>query len=169
MTTKLKGEEVKLLGNEPKVGALAPEVKLIDKNLAEVSVGGKKDKVQLIVTVPSLDTAVCATETRNFNVKAAGLDGVETTIVSVDLPFAQKRFCSTDGIDNLVVASDFRSKQFANAYGVLIGSGVLSGLLARAVFVVDKEGKISYVQMVAEIADEPNYDEALEAARAACD
>lgn len=166
-TTNLKGQSVELLGTELKVGDKAPSITLVDKDLANLQVGGAKDKTQLVVVVPSLDTAICAAETRNFNVKASSLEGVETIIVSMDLPFAQKRFCSTEGIDNLSVGSDFRQKAFGNAYGMLLGSGALEGVLARAIFVVDKSGVITYKQLVPEISAEPNYEEALNAAKSA--
>ncbi len=165
--TKLKGNDVNLSGNDVKVGDNAPEVKVVGKDLGEITVGGAKDKVQLIVAVPSLDTAVCAAETRKFNEEAAGIEGVEVTVVSMDLPFAMGRFCTTEGIENLSVGSDFRNKDFANAYGVLIADGPLAGVSARAIFVVGKDGKITYKQIVPEITEEPNYQEALEAAKAA--
>ena len=165
--TKLKGNDVDLSGNDVKVGDNAPEVKVVGKDLGEITVGGAKDKVQLIVAVPSLDTAVCAAETRKFNEEAAGIEGVEVTVVSMDLPFAMGRFCTTEGIENLSVGSDFRNKDFANAYGVLIADGPLAGVSARAIFVVGKDGKITYKQIVPEITEEPNYQEALEAAKAA--
>ncbi len=165
--TKLKGNDVNLSGNDVNVGDSAPEVKVVGKDLSEITVGGAKDKVQLIVAVPSLDTPVCAAETRKFNEEAAKIDGVEVVVVSMDLPFAMGRFCTTEGIENLSVGSDFRNKDFANAYGVLIADGPLAGVSARAIFVVNKDGKITYKQIVPEITEEPNYQEALEAAKAA--
>lgn len=165
--TKLKGNVVNLAGTELKVGDTAPEVTVVKSDLSEIVVGGAKDSVQLIVVVPSLDTPVCATETRNFNTKAATLDGVETVVVSMDLPFASKRFCSTEGIENVSVASDFREKAFGKAYGMLLADSPLAGVLARAIFVVNKEGKITYKELVPEITAEPEYDQALLAANAA--
>jgi len=165
--TKLKGNDVNLSGNEVNVGDKAPEVKVVGKDLSEIAVGGAKDKVQLLVAVPSLDTAVCAAETRKFNEEASKIDGVEITVVSMDLPFAMGRFCTTEGIDNLNVGSDFRNKDFATSYGVLIADGPLAGVSARAIFVVGKNGEITYKQIVPEITEEPNYQEALEAAKAA--
>ncbi len=165
-TTKLKGNEVNLAGNEVNVGDKAPEVTVVNSDgLADKVVGGAQGKKQLIVVVPSLDTPVCATETRNFNAKAAELDNVDVTVVSMDLPFAAGRFCSTEGIENLTVASDFRNKDFANAYGVLIADGPLAGVTARAIFVVDENGIVTYKEIVPEITEEPNYDAALEAAK----
>ncbi len=163
-TTKFKGTDVELLGNEVNVGDKAPEVTVVNSDgLGDVTVGGAQGKKQLIIVVPSLDTGVCATETRNFNAKAAGLDNVITTVVSLDLPFAAGRFCSAEGIDNLTVASDFRNKDFANAYGVLLGGSVLAGVTCRAIFVVDENGIITYKEIVPEITEEPNYDAALAA------
>ncbi len=163
-TTKLKGNEVNLAGNEVNVGDKAPEVTVVNSDgLADKKVGGATGKKQLIIVVPSLDTPVCATETRNFNQKVAELDNVDVTVVSMDLPFAASRFCSTEGIDNLTVASDFRNKDFANAYGVLIADGPLAGVTCRAIFVVDENGVVTYKEIVPEITEEPNYDAALEA------
>ncbi len=165
-TVTLKGNECNLTGNELNVGDKAPKVVVVKSDdLSEVAVGGAKDKAQLIIAVPSLDTPVCAMETTKFNNQAAGIDNLEVTVVSMDLPFAAKRFCSTEGIENLTVASDFRNKDFAKAYGVLIADGPLAGVIARAIFVVDKDGNIVYKQLVPEITDEPNYEEALNAAK----
>ncbi len=163
-TTKLKGNTVNLSGNEVNVGDKAPQITVVNsEGLADKVVGGATGKTQLIVVVPSLDTPVCATETRQFNAKAAEHKDVEVTVVSMDLPFAAGRFCSTEGIDNLVVASDFRNKDFANAYGVLIADGPLAGVTCRAIFVVDASGTITYKEICPEITEEPNYDGALAA------
>ncbi len=165
-TTKFKGTDVELLGNEVNVGDKAPEVTVVNSDgLGDVTVGGAQGKKQLIIVVPSLDTGVCATETRNFNAKAADLKDVITTIVSLDLPFAAGRFCSAEGINNLTVTSDFRNKDFANAYGVLLGGSVLAGVTCRAIFVVDENGIVTYKEIVPEITEEPNYDAALAAVK----
>jgi thiol peroxidase len=165
-TTMLKGNVVNLAGNEVNVGDKAPEVTVVNSDgLADKVVGGAQGKKQLIVVVPSLDTAVCATETRNFNKRASEIEGVDLTIVSMDLPFAAGRFCSTEGIDNLTVASDFRNKDFANAYGVLIADGALAGVTCRAIFAVNEEGVVTYKEIVPEITEEPNYDAALDAVK----
>lgn len=168
-TVTLKETNVcKLAGTLVSVGDEAPVVTVVkSEDLSEVTVGGAKDKAQLVIAVPSLDTPVCAMETTKFNNQAAAIDGLEVTVVSMDLPFAAKRFCSTEGIENLTVGSDFRNKDFADAYGVLIADGPLAGVTARAIFVVGKDGKVAYKQLVPEITAEPNYDEALEAAKAA--
>lgn len=165
-TTKFKGTDVELLGNEVNVGDKAPEVTVVNSDgLGDVKVGGAQGKKQLIIVVPSLDTGVCATETRNFNAKAADLKDVITTIVSLDLPFAAGRFCSAEGITNLTVTSDFRNKDFANAYGVLLGGSVLAGVTCRAIFVVNEEGIVTYKEIVPEITEEPDYDAALAAVK----
>nr|2YZH_A Chain A, Probable thiol peroxidase [Aquifex aeolicus VF5]2YZH_B Chain B, Probable thiol peroxidase [Aquifex aeolicus VF5]2YZH_C Chain C, Probable thiol peroxidase [Aquifex aeolicus VF5]2YZH_D Chain D, Probable thiol peroxidase [Aquifex aeolicus VF5] len=157
-TVNLKGNPVTLVGPELKVGDRAPEAVVVTKDLQEKIVGGAKDVVQVIITVPSLDTPVCETETKKFNEIMAGMEGVDVTVVSMDLPFAQKRFCESFNIQNVTVASDFRYRDMEK-YGVLIGEGALKGILARAVFIIDKEGKVAYVQLVPEITEEPNYDE----------
>ena len=163
-TTKFKGTDVELLGNTVNVGDKAPAITVVNSaGLGDVTVGGATGKKQLIIVVPSLDTGVCATETRNFNAKAAGLSDVTVTLVSLDLPFAAGRFCQAEGIDNLTVCSDFRNKEFANAYGVLLGGSVLAGVTCRAIFVVDANGVVAYKEIVPEITEEPNYDAALAA------
>lgn len=165
-TTMLKGNVVNLAGNTVNVGDKAPAVTVVNSNgLADKVVGGASGKKQLIVVVPSLDTAVCATETRNFNKRASEIEGVDLTVVSMDLPFAAGRFCSTEGIDNLVVASDFRNKDFANAYGVLIADGALAGVTCRAIFAVDANGIVTYKEIVPEITAEPDYEAALAAVK----
>lgn len=160
-TTKLKGTPVKLSGKQIKVGDSAPSVKVVAKDLSEIKVGGKGDTIQVIVAVPSLDTAVCASETRRFNTEAAKIEGATVSVISMDLPFAMGRFCTTEGIDNLVVGSDFRDKKFAESYGILIADGPLKGLNARAIFVVNKSGKVVYKELCEEITAEPNYEAAL--------
>ncbi|WP_295053096.1 thiol peroxidase [Sulfuricurvum sp.] len=165
-TTMLKGNVVNLAGNTVNVGDKAPAVTVVNSNgLADKVVGGASGKKQLIVVVPSLDTAVCATETRNFNKRASEIEGVDLTVVSMDLPFAAGRFCSVEGIDNLVVASDFRNKDFANAYGVLIADGALAGVTCRAIFAVNEEGTVIYKEIVPEITAEPEYEAALAAVK----
>ena len=149
-----KGNAVKLKGNSLEVGANAPQVALKAQDLSEITIG-EKGKTQILLSVPSLDTPVCATEAREFNKKVASYPNAEVIIISQDLPFAMSRFCSTEGINNLKVASDFVSKEFGEKYGVLIDDGALKGLLARAVFVV-KDGKIAYKELVSEITEMPN-------------
>jgi thiol peroxidase len=168
-TVTFKNDTVcNLAGNEVNVGDKAPEVTVVncDPMLQDEKVGGE-GKVQLVVAVPSLDTPVCDAETRKFNEEAAKLDDVEVITVSMDLPFAAARWCGAAGIDNVKVCSDFRNKEFGKEYGVLLADGPLAGVLARVIFVIDKDGKVSYKQVVPEITQEPNYDEAISAAKEA--
>jgi len=162
-TTHLKGSVVNLAGNEVSVGDLAPIVKVVAKDLSEIQVGGEQGKAQVVVVVPSLDTPVCAAETRKFNEEAAKMENAEVIVVSMDLPFAMGRFCTTEGIENLTVGSDFRAKAFAKSYGVLIASGALAGVTCRAIFVINASGVITYKEICPEITEEPNYDAALAA------
>jgi thiol peroxidase len=168
-TVTFKNDTVcNLAGNEVNVGDKAPEVTVVNCNpmLQDEKVGGE-GKVQLVVAVPSLDTPVCDAETRKFNEEASKLDDVEVITVSMDLPFAAARWCGAAGIDNIKVCSDFRNKEFGKEYGVLLADGPLAGVLARVIFVIDKDGKVSYKQVVPEITQEPNYDEAIAAAKEA--
>lgn len=160
-----KGNAVTLAGKEVKVGDKAPKVDLVAGDLSLKSVGGASGKYQVINVVPSLDTGVCATQTRTFNEKAASLPNTEVFVVSLDLPFAQGRFCSTEGINNVVALSDFRNKEFGNTYGVILADSPLQGLLTRAVFVVNPNGEVVYKEIVSEITTEPNYDAALNAVK----
>ena len=166
-TTTFKGTTVNLSGTEINVGDKAPSVIATGTDLSDVTIGGAKDKIQLIITVPSLDTATCAAETRRFNVDVNNLDICETTVVSMDLPFASERFCSTEGIENLSVASDYIDKEISKAYGVLMADNKLKGLSARAIFVIDRDGKVVYKEIVEEVTAEPNYEAALEAIKEA--
>ncbi len=166
-TVTLKGDTVcNLGGKELNVGDSAPEVVVVatEPMLSEKKIGGAQGKKQVFVVVPSLDTPVCDSETRKFNEKLAGT-GADVSVISMDLPFAGAKFCSTAGIKNLTVCSDFRNKDFANAYGVLLADGPLKGLTCRAIFVVGTDGKISYKQIVPEITAEPDYDEVIAAAK----
>ncbi len=166
-TTMFKGAIVHLEGESLNVGDEAPIVTAIGTDLADVKIGGASDKIQLIVTVPSLDTGTCAAETRRFNSDVNDLDICETTVVSMDLPFASDRFCTTEGIANLSVVSDYLDKEVSRTYGVLMTDGLLKGLSARAVFVINRNGEIVYKEIVAEVTDEPNYEAALEAIKEA--
>lgn len=167
-TVTLKGNECNLAGSEVSMGGVAPQVTVVAaEGLADKVVGGASDKVQVLVVVPSLDTPVCAAETRKFNDEAASIEGAEVIVISMDLPFAASRFCETEGIEHLTVTSDFRNKAFANAYGVLIADGPLAGVTCRAIFVVNKDGRITHKQIVPEITDEPDYGSALSAVKSA--
>ena len=166
-TVNFKGNPIRLAGNELRIGDAAPEVKVVAGDLSEKKVGGAQGIVQVLLAVPSLDTPVCATQTRKFNQSASEIAGAQVTVISMDLPFASSRFCTTEGIRNVVAASDFREKTFAKSYGVLVNEGPLSGLTCRAVFVVCKDVKIAYREMVPDITQEPDYAAALDAARKA--
>lgn len=160
-----KGNAVSLKGKEINVGDSAPKVELIAGDLSTKSVGGASGKFQIINVVPSLDTGVCATQTRKFNEKATSLSNAEVFVVSLDLPFAQGRFCSIEGIQNVVALSDFKNKAFGESYGVILAGSPLEGLLTRAVFVVNPEGKVVHKEIVSEVTNEPNYDAALAAVK----
>ena len=162
-TTKLKGNVVNLSGAEINVGDVAPIVNVVAQDLSEIQVGGQQGKAQVLVVVPSLDTPVCAAETRKFNEKAAAMENAEVTVVSMDLPFAMGRFCTTEGIEDLRVGSDFRAKMLAKSYGVLIAEGPLAGVTCRAIFVINASGVVTYKEICEEITEEPNYDAAFAA------
>ena len=162
----LRNNPVTLAGPEIKAGATAPDFAALDNGLQPVKLSGTHGKVIVLSSVPSLDTPVCDTETRRFNEEAGKLGGnVEVWTISMDLPFAQKRWCGAAGVTNVKTLSDFRDHAFAQNYGVLIKDGPLTGLTARAVFVVGKDGKVKHAEYVKEITTEPNYDAALAAAK----
>ncbi|SQB99302.1 thiol peroxidase [Helicobacter fennelliae] len=161
MNVKFKGQNATLKGSPLKIGDNTPEVKLVGKDLSEVTIGGAQGKTQIINIVPSLDTGVCATQARTFNQKAAGLKDCIVYVVSMDLPFAMGRFCSTEGIENLVVASDFVNKALGEKYGVLLVDSPLKGLLSRAVLVINPQGKLIYQEICEEITNEPDYEAAI--------
>ncbi|HDQ99408.1 MAG TPA: thiol peroxidase [candidate division WOR-3 bacterium] len=157
------GKPVTLLGPELKVGDKAPDATLTANDLSAVKLSDHSGKVLIVSSVPSLDTAVCDVETRRFNTEAAGLgDGVRVLTVSMDLPFAQKRWCGAAGVERVLTLSDHREAEFGLAWGVLMKG---SRLLARAVFVVDREGVIRYIELVGEVGREPDYEAALAVAR----
>ncbi len=159
----LKGNPVTLLGPAIKPGDDAPDVELLTNDLEPFKLSSLKGKVAVLITVPSLDTQVCDIETKRFNDEAQKLgDGVAVVVISVDLPFAQKRWCGAAGVSAVQTLSDHRDTAFGLAYGVLI-QGVR--LLARAIFVVDKDGDVRYVQIVPEVAQEPDYAAVLDAVR----
>jgi len=159
----LKGNPVTLVGNEIKVGEQAPDAELVANDLSAVKLSSFNGKVRIITSVPSLDTLVCDIETRRFNEEAGRLgDGLIVLTASMDLPFAQKRWCGAAGVKNVRTLSDYRDALFGKSYGVLIKD---LRLLARAVFVLDRNGVIRYQELVGEIASEPNYEAAMKAAR----
>jgi len=159
-----KGNPVTLLGNEVKVGDKAPSFTVLANDLSKVTLEDSKGQVRLISVVPSIDTGVCDAQTRRFNEEAAKLDNVKVLTVSVDLPFAQKRWCGANGIENVQTLSDHRDLSFGEAYGVAIQE---LRLLARAVFVVDSNDKVTYVEYVSEATNHPDYEAAIEAAKKA--
>lgn len=158
------GKAVTLLGNEVKVGDQAPDFTVRANNLSRVTLENSKGTVRVISVVPSIDTEVCDQQTRRFNQEAANLEGVTILTVSVDLPFAQKRWCGAAGVDKVQTVSDYRDQNFGEAYGVLIKE---FRLLTRAIFVIDKNDKVTYVEYVPEATDHPNYEAAIEAAKKA--
>lgn len=161
----LKGNPVNLSGSLPKVGSPAPEFTLVRQDLSPVSKKDLAGKIVVLLTVPSLDTPVCAIETRKFNERAASLPGVNVLVASADLPFAIKRFCGAEGIQNVHGVSDVRDREFAKRWGVAIADGPLAGVHARAAFVLDAKGTVKYAALVPEIAQEPDYDAILAAAK----
>ncbi|MDP4164559.1 MAG: thiol peroxidase [Bacillota bacterium] len=159
-----KGNPVTLLGNEVKVGDKAPDFTVLANDMSPVKLENTKGQVRLITSVPSIDTGVCDAETRRFNEESSKLDNVKILTVSVDLPFAQKRWCAAAGIENVQTLSDHRELSFGEAYGVAIKE---LRLLARAVFVVDSSDTVTYVEYVSEATEHPNYEAAIEAAKQA--
>jgi thioredoxin-dependent peroxiredoxin len=160
------GKPLVLVGNRVRAGDSAPDFKAVDAGFKTVTLADFKGKVVLISAVPSLDTKVCSLQTKRFNEESAKLPGdVVIVTISADLTFAQKRFCATEGIDRIKVLSDSVWHDFGLKYGLVIKD---MGLLARSVFVVGKDGKIAYEQIVPELSNHPDYDAALKAARDAC-
>ena len=162
-TITLKGNPIETNGDLPAVGSVATDFRLADGELNDVTLGSWEGKRKVISIVPSLDTGVCATSTRVFNEKAAALHNTVVLVVSADLPFAQKRFCTTEGIENVTTLSMMRSRNFAKDYGMLIQSGPLTGIAGRAVVVLDENNKVIHRQLVPEIGEEPDYDAVLSA------
>ena len=162
-TITFKGDEVKVSGTFPQTGQAAPDFSLVDTNLAEISLGDFSGKKVVLNIFPSVDTSVCALQTKTFSEKLAGRDDVVLVFTSRDLPFAFGRFCAAEGVENAVTASDFRYNSVAQAYGVEMLDGPLSGLYARAVVVIDEEQNVVYSELVPEIASEPNYEAAVAA------
>ena len=161
----LKGTPTDLDGPELKVGDAAPDFILQNNALEEVSQNSFVGKTLIIATVPSLDTPVCHAETKKFNEQSQNLANVDVLVVSTDLPFGQKRWCGSEGVENVTALSAHRSTKFGVDYGVLISSGPFDRCLARAVFVVNPERKLTHVEYVKEVAEHPNYDAALAAAK----
>lgn len=162
-TITFKGNAVHTQGNLPAVGAPAPGFRAVKGDLSELSLSDMHGSKVVLNIFPSLDTGVCAMSVRRFNKEAAALTNTVVLAVSMDLPFAQGRFCAAEGIDRVVPVSLFRHNDFAQGYGLLMADGPLAGLAARAVIVVDEAGVIRYEELVPELTNEPNYEAALAA------
>ena len=157
-TTLFKGEEVTLAGVLPNVGDSAPDFRFVNESLQNIQFSELTGKAKIILCMPSLDTGTCSLETRTFNQLLKDLPNVQTVVVTKDLPFAMKRFCKAEGVDNMISGSDFRFNEFSNNYNVNMTAGALGGLHARVCFVVNTEGKIVYREIVPEVVDEPQYE-----------
>ncbi len=158
-TITLKGNEIHTNGELPAVGSTAPDFKLVDVDLNDLTLADYAGKKKLLNIVPSLDTPVCAVSTKQFNDSAR--DDTVMLVIAADLPFAMGRFCGAEGVDKVIPLSMMRSKNFAKDYGVLITDGPLAGITARAVVVLDEDNKVVYTELVPEIAQEPDYTKAL--------
>lgn len=161
-TTTVRGTQVNLNNEFIAVGSMAPDFTLIRQDMSSLSLKDLRGKYVILNIFPSMDTPICATSVRKFNQAAVRLPETVVLAISKDLPFAQQRFCTVEGIENVIPLSDFRPSDFDERYGVLMADGPLAGLLARAIVIIDKEGKVVYTEMVPDIAQEPDYDKALE-------
>jgi thiol peroxidase len=160
---KMKGNPLTLLGNEVNVGDAAPDFEVLDESLTPVGLSAFEGKIVVILSVPSIDTPVCDMETRKFNQEAAKLsDDIVVLGISMDLPFALSRWCAAAGVENVKMLSDHRDASFGNSFGVLIKE---LRLLARTIFIIDRDKKVRYIQYVVETTEEPNYDEVLDAVK----
>ena len=162
-TVTLRGSPVSVAGTLPQPGQAAPDFTLAAKDLSDVTLAQYAGKRKVLNIVPSLDTPTCATSTRKFNEKASAMDNSVVLVVSADLPFAMSRFCTTEGLNNVVTLSTFRSPAFGRAWGVDVTDSPLRGLTARAVVVLDENNRVLHSELVPEIANEPDYDAALAA------
>lgn len=158
-----KGSSIHTTGSLPEIGSSAPDFKVVKTDLSTLSLGDFKGKRIILNIFPSLDTPVCAASLRKFNVEATKLPNSVVLCISRDLPFAQKRFCAAEGLDNVITGSEYRDSNFSLAYGITITDGPLEGLFSRAILVIDEQGKVSYTEQVPEIAQEPDYEKALSA------
>jgi len=161
--TKLGPNPADLIGNLPAVGSSAPDFVLTANDMSDKHLKDYAGKHIILNIYPSIDTGICATSTRKFNQYLSTLENTVVICVSKDLPFAQKRFCGTEGIDKAITLSDYRSRGFGKDYGVELTSSNFAGLFARAIVVIDPFGKIKYTELVPQIGEEPNYDAALKA------
>lgn len=161
MTTQFKGNEVNLSGNLPVVGSKAPDFKLIKNDLSEVSLASYTGHKLILNIFPSIDTGICAASVRHFNQDAAGLENTKVLCISRDLPFAQKRFCGAENIENVETLSDFATGDFGKTYGLEMLDGPLKHLHARVVIVLNENHEVIYSELVSDITIEPNYEAAL--------
>ena len=159
----LKGNPVKTVGNLPKIGTNAPNFTLTDVDLSSKKLSDFSGKKIILNIFPSVDTDTCATSVREFNKKVANLENTVVLCISKDLPFAQARFCGAEGIENVVMLSDFATGNFGKEYGLEIADSPLAHLHSRAIVVIDEKGKVTYTEQVSEIVDEPNYEAAIKA------
>ncbi len=157
----LRGTPIHTSGELPGIGSAAPAFTLVKTDLAETTLQDYAGRRVVLNIFPSLDTPVCATSVRKFNTLCSSVPNTTVLCISADLPFAAKRFCATEGLENVVPASSFRNPEFGSAYGVTQADGPLHGLLARALVVLDAKGRVLHTELVPEIAQEPNYDAAL--------
>lgn len=164
-TVTHKGNPIHTSGELPAVGSKAPDFKLTGSDLVDVGLANFAGKVKILNITPSLDTGICALSAKRFDAEVAKLGGTVVLNVSRDLPFASSRFCKGEGLTTIIPLSEMRNRDFGKTYGVAIEDGVLAGLLARSVVVVDREDKIVYTQQVPEIGQEPDYGRALEAVK----
>lgn len=162
-TVTLHEKPITVDGAFPSVGSKAPAFKLVNGDLADVSLADFAGKRKVLNIFPSVDTPVCAKSVRRFNEMAGKLDNTVVLCISADLPFAQGRFCGAEGLDNVTALSAMRGREFLKDYGVAIADGPFAGIAARAVVVLDAEDKVVHAELVGEIAEEPNYDAALKA------
>jgi thiol peroxidase len=164
-TVTFQGNPVQVEGTFPETGASAPDFRLVNKDLGDTSLGDFAGKRKVLNIFPSIDTPVCAASVRHFNEGASGLDNTVVLCISADLPFAQARFCGAAGLDNVVMLSTMRGREFLADYGVALADGPLAGVAARAVVVLDADNKVIHTQLVEEIGEEPDYDAAINALR----
>ncbi len=158
-----KGNPIETVGLLPRTGSDAPGFRLTKTDLTDISIRDFPGNKLILNIFPSIDTSVCASSTRRFNEEAGKLDSTAVLCISADLPFAHNRFCETEGLKNVIPLSVFRSASFGEDYGVTMTSGPLTGLLSRAIVIIDEKGKVIYTEQVPEIAQEPDYDAALRA------
>ena len=159
----LKDNPINTIGTLPAVGSQAPNFLLTKTDLSDITAEDLRGKTVILNIFPSIDTEVCAASVRFFNAKANTLENTTVLCISDDLPFAQKRFCGAEGLNNVISASEVRNRDFGDAYGVRITDGPLAGILSRAIVIIDASGKVTYTEQVPEITQEPNYDAALAA------